>query len=127
MSYCVKRYGHLYQINHEHSPNMVMSRDLASNSENFYFSPHSILNFKKSYQNWGKLAQEQKLQAKKQTVFWKKHLPVLTGLKHDLIEFKVQCLNVFCYYGNKSAILLFNSIFRITPEVSTKLYFVEIS
>ena len=29
-------------------------------------------------------------------------------------------------YGNKSTILLFNSIFRITPEFSTKLYFVEI-
>ena len=32
---------------------------LASNSENFYFSPNSILNFKESYQIWGKLAQEQ--------------------------------------------------------------------
>ena len=39
--------------------------------------------------------------------------------KHDLVEFKVQCLKVFCYHGNKSAILLFNSIFRITPEVSS--------
>ena len=32
-----------------------------------------------------------------------------------------------CYHGNKSTILLFNSVFRTTPEVSTKLYFVEIS
>ena len=39
---------------------MVMSRALASNSENFYFSPDSILNFRKRYQIWGKLAQEQK-------------------------------------------------------------------
>ena len=33
---------------------------LASNSENFYFSPNSVLNFRKHYQIWGKLAQEQK-------------------------------------------------------------------
>ena len=39
---------------------------------------------------------------------------------------KVQCLKVFCYNGNKSTILLFYSIFRTTPEVSGKLYFVEI-
>ena len=30
------------------------------------------------------------------------------------------------YHGNKSTILLFYSIFRTTPEVSSKLYFVEI-
>ena len=41
-------------------------------------------------------------------------------------EFKVQCLKVFCYHGNKSTILLFYSIFRKTPEVSSKLYFVEV-
>ena len=33
---------------------------LASNSENFYFSLDSALNFRKRYQIWGKLAQEQK-------------------------------------------------------------------
>ena len=27
--------------------------------------------------------------------------------KHDLVEFKVHCLKVFCYHGNKSTILLF--------------------
>ena len=31
-----------------------------------------------------------------------------------------------CYHGNKSTILLFYSIFRTTPEVSSKLYFLEI-
>ena len=36
-------------------------------------------------------------------------------------------LKVFCYHGNKSTILLFVSISRTTPEVSSKLYFVEIS
>ena len=39
---------------------------------------------------------------------------------------QVQCLEVFCYHGNKSTSLLFYSIFRTTPEVSIKLYFVEI-
>ena len=32
---------------------------LASNSEHFYFSPNSVLNFRKSCQIWRKLAQEQ--------------------------------------------------------------------
>ena len=49
------------------------------------------------------------------------------AVKHNLVEFKVQCLKVFCYHGNKSTILLFNSIFGTTPEVSNKHYFVEIS
>ena len=40
---------------------------------------------------------------------------------------KVQCLKVFCFHSDKSAILFLNSIFRTTPEVSGKLYFVEIS
>ena len=48
------------------------------------------------------------------------------AIKHDFVEFKVQCLKVFCYHGNKSTILLFNSIFRTTPEVSSKLYVFEI-
>ena len=42
------------------------------------------------------------------------------------VDFTVQCLKVFCYHGNKSTILLFKSMFRRTPEVSSKLYF-EIS
>ena len=50
----------------------------------------------------------------------------MRAIKRDLVEFKVQCLKVFCYHGNKSTILLFYSIFRTTPEVSSKLYFVEI-
>ena len=45
------------------------------------------------------------------------------AVKHDLVEFK----KVFYCHGNKSTILLFNAIFRTTPEVSNKLYFVEIS
>ena len=48
------------------------------------------------------------------------------AIKLDLVGFKVQCLKVIFYLGNKSTILLFYSIFRTTPEVSSKLYFVEI-
>ena len=29
------------------------------------------------------------------------------AIKHDLVEFKVQCLKVFCYHGNKTTILFF--------------------
>ena len=34
---------------------------------------------------------------------------------------KLKCLNVFFYHSNKSTILIFYSIFRTTPEVSSKL------
>ena len=63
----MKSYGHLCQIYQNHSPNMVMSRDSGFNLENFYFSLNSVLNFRKSYQIWEKLAQEQKITGKKQT------------------------------------------------------------
>ena len=43
------------------------------------------------------------------------------AIKHDLVEFNVQCLKVFCHHGNKSTILLFYSIFITAPEVSSKL------
>ena len=39
---------------------MVMPRDPGFEFQKFLFSPNSILNFRKSYQIWGKLAQEQK-------------------------------------------------------------------
>ena len=38
---------------------------LATDLENFYFSPNSTLNFRKIYQIWGKLAKEQKVTGKK--------------------------------------------------------------
>ena len=47
-------------------------------------------------------------------------------IKHDLVEFKVQCLKVFRNYSDKPTILLSSSIFRTTLEVSSKLYFVQI-
>ena len=52
---------------------------LASNSENFYFPPNSILNFRKSYQIWGKFPQEQKRYRQKQ-IESGKHPPVFIGL-----------------------------------------------
>ena len=39
---------------------------LASNFENFYLSPNSVLNFKHSHQILGKLAQEQKQKSYRQ-------------------------------------------------------------
>ena len=44
---------------------------LALNSENFYFPPNSVLNFRKSYQIWGKLAQEQKSYRQNTNWGWK--------------------------------------------------------
>ena len=44
---------------------------LASNSENVYFSRNSVLQFRKSYQIWGKLAQEQKSYRQKTNWEWK--------------------------------------------------------
>ena len=53
---------------------------LTSNSEMFHFSPNFVLNFRKSYQIWGKLAKEQKVTGKKQ-LGWKTPPPqVLIGL-----------------------------------------------
>ena len=48
---------------------------LASNSENFYFSSDSVLNFRKSYQIWGKLAEEQNVTGKNKLGGWKTPLP----------------------------------------------------
>ena len=44
---------------------MVMSRDSGFKFRKFLFSPNSILNFRKRYQVWGKLTQEQKSYRKK--------------------------------------------------------------
>ena len=48
-----------------------MSRDPGLKFRNFYFSPNFVLNFRKSYQIWEKLAQEQKVTGKKQIGGWK--------------------------------------------------------
>ena len=53
---------------------------LAKNSENVYFLSNSVLSFRKSYQIWGKLAQEQKSYRQKINWGWKTP-PVLIGLR----------------------------------------------
>ena len=72
---------------HDHSTNMVMSRDPGRKFRKVYFSPNSILNFRTTYQIREKLAQEQKVTGKKQKTRensgWKTPPPsqVLIGLK----------------------------------------------
>ena len=39
--------------------------------------------------------------------FLRLQMTIKEMFKHDLVEFKVQCLKAFCYHGNKSTILLF--------------------
>ena len=70
---------------------------LASNSENFSFSPNSVLNFRKSYQIWGELAQEQKSYRQKQ-VGGGKHPPVLIGLKWGIggVHHSAEKLDISC-------------------------------
>ena len=48
-----------------------MSRDPGFKFQNFYSLYNSILNFRKSYQIWGKLAQEQKSDRQNQNSGWK--------------------------------------------------------
>ena len=59
LSHCVKSYGHLCQIYHNNSPNMVTLPWLQI-PKFFNLLPNSILNFRKRYQIWGNLTQEQK-------------------------------------------------------------------
>ena len=58
-SLCQKLWD-LRQIYPNHSPNIGMSRDPGLKFQKFLFLPNSVLNFRKSYQIWGKLIQEQK-------------------------------------------------------------------
>ena len=67
MGICVKFTKTTYQIWSRHVT-------LASNSENVCFSPNSVLNFRKSYQIWGKLAEEQKSYRQK-TNWWVGNTP----------------------------------------------------
>ena len=73
LSHCIKSYGHLCQIYQNHSPNMVMSCDPGFlSSENFYFLPNSILNFRKNYQILGNWLKNKKVTGKKQIGGWKR-------------------------------------------------------
>ena len=88
MSHCVKSYGHLCQFyqNHSDFENVYQNHSDFENVyqnhsdfENVYFLANSILNFGKSYQIWGKWAQEQKSYRQKRNWGWK-HPPSLIGL-----------------------------------------------
>ena len=77
---------------------------LASNSENFSFSPNSVLNFRKRYQIWGKLAREQKLQAKNKLGGGKHPLPpVLIGLKGNPLHNKTVLQKESLFQSSKFA------------------------
>ena len=58
---------------------------LASNSENFYFSPNSVSNFRNSYHIWGKLAREQKCYRQKTNWVWKTHPPAYRVKKRVIV------------------------------------------
>ena len=60
---------------------------LASNSENCYFLPNSILNVRRSYQIWGKVAEEQKVTGKKQIGGWKTPRPSAYRVKTETSVF----------------------------------------
>ena len=61
---------------------------LTADFKNFYFSPNSILNFRKSYQIWGKLAQEQKSYRQKAKLGVENTpTPVLIGLRSTCSRF----------------------------------------
>ena len=70
-----KSYGHLCQIYHNHLLDMVMSRDSGFKFRKLLFFAQFYINFRKSYQIWGKLAQEQKVTGKKKTIGGGKHTP----------------------------------------------------
>ena len=59
---------------------------LASNSENFYFSPNFVLNFRKSYQIWGEIvSRTKKLQAKNKLGV--ENTPPVLGSKFQIHQF----------------------------------------
>ena len=62
---------------------------LASNSEHFYFSPNSVLNFRKSCQIWRKLSQEQNYSYRKKKTNWGggvvENNQVLIGSREDTL------------------------------------------
>ena len=60
LSHCVKSYGHLCQIYQNPSLNMVMLRDPGLKFVKFLFFDQFCIKFRKSYQIWGKLAQQRK-------------------------------------------------------------------
>ena len=77
---------------------------LASNFENFYLSHNSVLNFRKSYQIWEKLTQEQKRYGQKTNWGWKSL--VLIGLNCGVSHEKSSSASFFTTAKVTSQILL---------------------
>ena len=95
------------------SPNMAMSRNPGCKFQKFLFFPSSILNFRKRYEIWGKLAQEPKrLQGKNKTQVGKHPYPctyrVMTYLVQFTLKFLVQW-NQFTVWVDNYAPNLSNS------------------
>ena len=65
---------------------MAMSRDLVSNSENFYFLPNSVLNFRKSYQIWENWLKNKNVTDKNKSGGGKQPPPVLVELSSYLLK-----------------------------------------
>ena len=81
LSHCVKVMGIYVKFTKTIHQIWSCHLTLASNSENFYCSLDSVLHFRKSYQIWGKLAEEQK--SYRQKANWMENTPpppVLIGL-----------------------------------------------
>ena len=80
MSHCVKVMG-IY-VNFAMTTKQIWSClvTVPSNSEKNYFWPNFISHFRKSYQIWGELAQEQKSYRQKQIEGGNTPSPVLIGL-----------------------------------------------
>ena len=72
---------------------------VASNSKNFNFSPNSVANFRKSYQLWGKLAQERKVTGIKRIRGWKTPSPpMLIGLRQiDYVKGDCSTAKLLCF------------------------------
>ena len=76
----------------------------ASNSENFYFLPNSILNFRKSFQtNFGEIgSRTKKLQAKNKLGGWKRPPPPSAYRVNDLKSIQYGNSQYIKSYGHLS-------------------------
>ena len=92
---------------------------LAANFENCYLSPNSMLSFRKSYQIWEKLAQEQRVTSKKQNSGWKP--PSAYRIKNGLNEAADQVYSVcghqkqnFCSHDRHNTRVMKYFVFTMT-------------
>ena len=86
MSHCVKSYGHLCQIYHDHSPNMITCLQIPK-IFNFRLILYQILG---KLPNLGKFAKEQKVTGKKQIGGLETPPPSAYRVKHTQISYQVR-------------------------------------